>query len=142
MALTFREGTFTATSADYELVIQQVKGYDGSYAAIKNGKITFTATENELPKLTTENLVIGDGFITATFNESVTGTCMVTVTDVYNSNQVYSATGSAAGNVLTIGCGNLGSSRCAIVKFTDISITDMNGNKADLSLENSYAATR
>lgn len=142
VALTFREGTFTATSADYELVIQQVKGYDGSYAAIKNGKITFTATENELPKLTTENLVIGDGFITATFNESVTGTCMVTVTDVYNSNQVYSATGSAAGNVLTIGCGNLGSSRCAIVKFTDISITDMNGNKADLSLENSYAATR
>lgn len=138
VALTFASGTFTGSINSYELVINGVKGYNNTYGAISDCHVIFTALENTPPALSGA-IRMSYGTITMTMSETVTGSLKVTATDVTTGASI-NGTGYATGNLIYISLETTPSSSSVRFVITENNVTDTNGNKAALMLNQSYIA--
>lgn len=138
VALTFNTGTFTSNFASYELVVTGVKGYGGSFGAISGASIVFTAIENNPPRIAAVS-TISYGIITMTMSEEVTGTLTVTATDTVTG-ATYTGTGAASGKYIYINLNGIPTSKTVRFVITENNIIDLNGNKANFTLNQPYIA--
>lgn len=143
VALTFASGVFGNSTASYdlayELVINGVSGYNGTYTAITDYHVTFTAIENTPPKVS--SIRMSDAMtIMLTMSEEVTGSIKVTATDT-TTGELIAGTGYAIGqSVVYISLDSIPTSTTIRFVITENNLVDVQGNKADLS--KTYAATR
>lgn len=139
VALTFASGTFISGVSSYELVISGVKGYNGTYNAITESHVIFTAAENTPPAIT-GSIRLNYATITMTMSEEVVGSLKITATDTSTGTTI-SGTGYATGNYIYINLDNVPVSSAVRFVITENNVYDINGNKAALKLNQTYIAT-
>ncbi len=144
VALTFANGTFTGTVSSYELVINGVSGFNGSYTAISDAHVLLSAVENECPHTSSTIRLSDANTIQLTMSEPVSGTIKITATDTITGRKI-NGTGYGTGtNTVYITLDSAPTATTSILRFvvTSNEIIDMNGNKADFSLTTTYVAVK
>ncbi|MDE7298328.1 MAG: Ig-like domain-containing protein [Lachnospiraceae bacterium] len=140
LELTFASGTFTGDSIDtYELVMQNIKGYNGTYGPMTERHMTFQAVENMPPTARANKLQAQT--IIMTMSEEVLGSIRITATD--STGRSISGEGYASGSTIYIILSEMPTLTSKTLRFniTENNIVDINGNKAALNMSNYYFAT-
>ncbi|MBQ9119866.1 MAG: Ig-like domain-containing protein [Lachnospiraceae bacterium] len=141
VALTFAAGTFSGTASAYELVINGVTGYNGTYTAIKDAHILVAAVDNTAPTVT--NIRMSDQMtILLTMSEEVTGIVKIVATDM-TTGALINGTGYATGqSMMYVALESIPVSSTVKFVITENTVYDVYGNKADFALSKTYIATR
>ncbi len=127
--LTFNTGAFSNAYGSYELVVNGVRGFGGTFGAITNKSILFTAIENNPPRYASST--ISYNMITITMSEEVTGSIRITATD--SAGVSYTGYGSAMGRQISIALDGVPTSRSVRFVITENEIFDLSGNKANFT---------
>jgi hypothetical protein len=119
------------SSANYELVITDVKGYSGSYGSITSKPISISLTENLPPTLVSATLT-SSTTIVLTFTEDVTGSlsCLVTQN---GSTIALSGTPAVSGKYVTISLSSAANGASGLYVMVSSNLKDTNGNNAIIS---------
>lgn len=139
--LKFNPGAFTDSVSSYELIINGVKGYNGTYNAIADAHVLFNATENTPPAIA--NIHLDFSGITLTMSEEVMGSVKITATDPSTGLSSISGTGYASGKYIYItldSSNRLSTYNTLRFEVTENNIYDVNGNKAAINLKQPYIA--
>ena len=139
LELEFALGTFGGTSLNtYELVLQNIKGYNGTFGAMSEQHSLFQAVENTPP--TAKSTKLQYSTIIMTMTEEVTGTVKVTAIDA--AGRTIAGEGYGSGDMVYIVLNETPTMTSKTLRFNIVenNITDINGNKAALNTSSYYFA--